>query len=230
MNNTKLKFLLIPIVIAAVLPLLFFAPLGLTKNEAANNNTSTDDRVLFPNSASAKIPIEVMHFFKSKVRAGDAVGNVESVIVTDDYVDSENNCEFCTRVEYTPGTAGIAGISYMDEKGFDLTNAKRVTFVAMVLQGDPILKFMVAGKNQDVGTSSAGIFENQKFAKTTAGISLDNNWRKYEIDVSNIDLKNITHPFAFEIIKGKAQGKIIFYLKYVQYDTQTATDPLSTDS
>src|SRR5439155_125532 len=79
-------------------------------------------------------------------------------------------------------------------------------------------------------TSSAAIFKNTKFAETTQSIHPDNQWQKIEIDVSKLDLKNITHPFAFKITPAKGSEKVVLYLKYIIYDTQSAKNPVPTDN
>jgi hypothetical protein len=224
MNNRKLKFLLVALAIVSVVPLLLNVPFSI--NNANNSvNDTYDYRVLFP-TASADELVDVGHHFKSRAMVGDAANDDGSFIVTDTYVDLES-CEFCTRVQYTAGENGVAGFSYLDEKGFDLTNAKRVTFYAMGVAGDADVKFMVGGKNATM--SDKGVFKNQKFAKSTKNFKLDNDWQFIEIDISGTDLKNITHPFAFEVKPAKKSGQIVFYIKSVFIDTQTANNPIPTE-
>jgi hypothetical protein len=236
MNNTKLTVLLIAIAIVVIVPFFFLVPQTLNNKNVTSNSTVNDNHenhnshVLFATANPNEKPVEVAHFFNSRVRAGDALGDVRSFIVDENYVDADHNCEFCTRFEYTPGDTGIAGFAYMDEKGFDLTNAKRVAFYVTGLSGDAEIKFMVAGKDSNTNMSDTGIFKNQKFAKTTKSFSLSKFAQVIQIDVSNTDLKDITYPFALEITKGKDPGKIIFYVNMVFYDTKTAYNPVPTDS
>ena len=185
-----------------------------------------------PSSASAaQLQIDVIHHFTNKDLEGDARNNIGSFLVTENYIDSDNSCEFCIRVEYTPSVQGVAGMAYFDTAGQDLTGAKRVTFFVLGISGNATLKFMVAGKEFDQAQSdtySSGIFKTVKFSETTQSIHPDNKWKKIEIDVSKIDLKNITDPFAFTITPSKGSGTVVLYLKYIFYDTQSAKDPIPT--
>jgi len=223
MNNRKLKFLLVALAVGSVVPLLLNMPFSINTSNTASN--PYDYRILFP-AASADELVEVGHHFKSRAMAGDAAIDDGSFSVIETYVDLES-CEFCTRIQYTPGENGVAGFSYLDEKGFDLTNAKRVTFYVMGVSGDEEIKFMAAGKNSSI--TEKGVFKNQKFAKTTESIKLDYDWKFIEIDLSGSDLKNITHPFALEIKPAKDSGQIVFYIKSVFIDTQTANNPIPTE-
>ena len=236
MNNTKLTILLIGISIAIVVPFVFF--ISQTFNDKSiisngsvdENHEDHNNHVLFATANETEKLVEVDHIFKSRVREGDAINDIRSFIVTENFIDDENNCSFCTRFEYTPGDTGVAGFAYMDEKGFDLTNAKRVTFYVTGLSGDAEIKFMVAGKNSNTNSSGSEIFKNQKFAKTTQRMSLSKLRQGIQIDVSDSDLKDITYPFAFELMKGKNPGKIVFYLNMVAYDTKPAYNPVPTEN
>lgn len=223
MNNRKLKILLGIIGIFAIVPLLMSMSPSLD-NDA--NTTSNGANVLFPD-ANADVFVEINDYYNSKTTAGDAANDDGSFIITDTYVDLES-CEFCTRIQYTPGESRVAGFSYMDEGGFDLTNAKRVTFLAKGVSGDAEIKFMVGGK--DSFSSNQGVFKNQKFEKITMPIKLDNDWQFIEIDISNGDLKEITYPFAMEIKPAKDSGQIVFFIKNIFIDTQIPENPIATES
>ena len=217
------------------LPFLFLPTTTLiSTHNHLNSNTIGDDHGNLWSSGSASAAqsqVEVIHHFKNIDLEGDAK-NVSSFLVYDGYVDTDNSCEFCIRVEYTPGAQGVAGMSYFDTAGQDLTGAKRVTFIVMDVVGDPTVKFMIAGKKFDQANSdvsSARIFKTVKFAEATQSIHPDKNWTKFEVDVSKIDLKDITHPFAFKITSSK-NSEVVLYMKYIIYDTQSAKNPLPTEN
>ena len=205
-------------------------------NHSNSNALGNDHGNLWsPSSASAaQLQIDVIHHFTNKDLEGDARNNVGSFLVTENYIDSDNSCEFCIRVEYTPSDQGVAGMAYFDTAGQDLTGAKRVTFFVLGISGNATLKFMVAGKEFDQaqsGTYPSDIFKTVRFAETTQSIPLNTKyWKKIEVDVSKIDLKNITDPFAFTITPSKASGTVVLYLKYIIYDTQSAKNPIPTDN
>lgn len=176
--------------------------------------------------------------FKENQLAGDAKnGNMK---VDEDFVDPENHCEFCTRVEYKPGQEGKAGFSYEDPKGQDLSGAKKVSFWVMGEEGDENIRFKVAGKSLDkmqdklgkelekLEKKIGGIFEDEGFGLTTKEVTLEKDWKKYEVDVSGVDLKDITHPFAFEL-SGNGAAKEVVFIKGVVYDDEPAKDALATE-
>lgn len=189
-----------------------------------NTNETTNTHVLFPNAAADEL-IQVDHHFISKSFVGDAAKKDESFILTDTYIDL-GSCEFCIRVQYTPGSERVAGFSYLDDAGADLTNAKRVTFYAMNVAGDAKVKFLVGGKES---TSDNGVFKNIKFAKSSKSFKLDNDWQFFEIDLRGKDLTDITHPFAVEIKPGNNSDQNVFFIKSIFIDTQDPKNPLETE-
>jgi hypothetical protein len=53
-----------------------------------------------------------MERFKSKQLASDAEAGSRFMRIEEEFIDSEQHCEFCTRVEYAPGHQGLSGFSY----------------------------------------------------------------------------------------------------------------------
>ena len=172
-------------------------------------------------------PLEIDSLYSFDERAGDAQLPFGHLKVYDGFIDTERNCEFCIRVEYVPGPEGVAGMAFKNEQGFDLSTAKKVTFYAMGQDGGEVIKFKAAGKKVDKKEiSDMEIFKNVKFDKTTKDVTLTKDWKRFEIDLSNSDLKGITHPFGFEISKDKNNADSVFYIKGVKHDFDPATDPL----
>jgi PKD repeat protein len=204
---------------------------------------------------ATSLPVDIKERFKTKQLAGDAEARSRSMRIDENFVDPMQHCEFCTRVEYTPGRQGLSGFAYESSRGIDLTGAKRVVFWAMGEESNEKIKFKIAGKPldgpQDTAdrrqdrvdnvttdrrqdrvdnvTSRLGtIFESETFALTTQEVSLDNDWRKYEVDLTGVDLRDITLPFGFELSKGAGSQKQIFYMKGLTYDSEPAENPLAT--
>jgi hypothetical protein len=188
------------------------------------------------------LPLIVRDKFKEKQLAGDAEEGSQHLKVNEEFIDPENHCEFCTRVEYTPGPEGEAGFSYEDLTGLDLSNAKRVKFWVMGEEGNEKIKFKLAGKSLDklqdrLGRLQEGLdrlesrldtlFDSERFALTTQEVTLDDDWKKYEVDLSGVDLRGITHPFAFELVENGAEKQVLF-IKGVVYEDEAAEDPLPT--
>lgn len=182
------------------------------------------------------LPLAVRDRFTAKQMAGDGEAGSRFLKVDEEFIDPENHCEFCTRVEYVPGPQGEAGFSYEDATGLDLSGSKKARFWVMGEEGNEKIRFKLAGKSLDKMQDRLGrltdkltdsIFKSERFALTTEEVSLDSEWKKYEVDLSGVDLKGITHPFAFELSENGAQKQVI-YIKGVVYDDEPAEDALAT--
>lgn len=193
-----------------------------------------DDHI--PEAEAQALPLLVRDKFTAKQMAGDAEAGSRFLKVNEEFVDPENHCEFCTRVEYVPGPQGEAGFSYEDGTGLDLSGAKKVRFWVMGEEGNEKIRFKLAGKSLDKIEDRLGeleskmtksIFKTERFALTTQEITLDDDWKKYEVDLRGVDLKGITHPFAFELSENGAQKQVL-YIKGVVYDDEPAVDALAT--
>ena len=159
-------------------------------------------------------------------RSGDATLN-SRLMMDKDYMDSTNSCEFCNKIEYTPGEVGKAGIAYRNDK-LDLEGNQRIVFFARGQQGGEEVSFIAIGRSTSVQTmNDDDLFPNGDFAITTKNVTLKNDWKKYEISLNKTKLKDVTLPFGF-VITDNESPKQIFYLKGVTFDTKLAQNPLST--
>ena len=174
---------------------------------------------------AASLPLSIDFHSTLKERVGDAKTGTTYVKINEDFIDSENHCEFCTRIEVVSGPKGESGVAYVLDKALDFSNAKSVTFFAMGEEGGEKVKFKVAGKKlaQDA-IPRPGPFTEHKFALTTNEVTLNKDWRKYSVDLTGADLTGITHPFGMEMSPSKAVGKQVFYIKYIVYDSDKAED------
>ncbi|HKU50106.1 MAG TPA: PKD domain-containing protein [Nitrososphaera sp.] len=170
---------------------------------------------------AAKLPLQVIERFSDKKMAGDARSG-SSLKVDEDFVDPENHCEFCTRVEYVPGSQGLAGFAYSSDDGVDLSGAKKVKFWVMGEEGGEKVKFKIAGKERQPGDRSArdslSIFSSELFARTSNEVSLKHDWTKYEVSLDGVDLKSVNLPFGLEVAKGAGDKSQVIYLKGVVID------------
>jgi len=197
------------------------ATMALSLGLLANINFLFHDNYEETGQANAiSFPIPAVEHFKLQERAGDA-----NLMISPDFVDPSIHCEFCPRIEYTPGQMGKSGVAYKSDKPLDLTGAKSVVFFARGEKGGEKVSFVQAGR--DDTSANTDIFENKKFEVITEDIYLRNDWKKYQIDLVGTSLKDISYPFGF-IVKGQDTAKIVFYLKAVTYDVQPAQNPLPT--
>ena len=172
---------------------------------------------------AARLPLHVIERFSEKQMEGDGETG-SNVKVEEDFVDPENHCEFCTRVEYTPGSSGVAGFAYSSNAAIDLTGAKKIRFWVMGEEGGEKVKFKVAGKKKSPGEKdngdSLGIFNSEVFARTSKEVTLRDDWTNYEVDLERTDLRDITHPFGLELTKGSDDKRQVLYIKGVIFDDE----------
>jgi hypothetical protein len=228
-----------PLILASIAIMVGTAVLILGPMETHDPIFSLDHGVAQQTSALA-LPLREIEHSKSHELAGDSkIGN-DYLEIDLQHVNPEGNCEFCSRFEYKDGPQGRAGFLYTTDRGLDLTGAKRVVFWAMGEDKDNGVKlnFLMAGKEKNTIPSSSTdnpyegkvgeIFENLEFGATTDGVFLESDWKRYQISLDNVDLKNIRHLFGFEISKEEGEKEKVFYLKGITIDQEYAEQPLAT--
>jgi hypothetical protein len=163
---------------------------------------------------AALLPLLVDDYDKTYEMFND--GKAGLVRTNSDTVDPENHCEFCLRIDYTPGAEGKAGIALASKEPLNLNGAERVVVFARAQIGGDKVKFFAAGEKTDAAlgdlSSSAG------WAAVSQEITLGNEWRKYEMDVSQGDLKNVGYFLGIELPKNDDRTKIVIYLQGVTVD------------
>ena len=124
--------------------------------------------------------------------------NATGMVIDDSFVNPEIHCEICTAVD----AAGQAEGAYT-ANATDLTGATKFAFWAMGESGGENVTFKVAGKE---GQNNVTDYAN------ATSITLDSEWKRYEVDLAGADLKGITHLFGFEVESGQT-----FYVKGAAY-------------
>jgi hypothetical protein len=161
-------------------------------------------------------------------KTGDAEVDPNSLKINSTFSDEENG----HIIQYTPASLGFAGIAYKADKNYDLSNAQRVVFFAKGQNGGENVTFAAVGRN----TNAAGFnntdetlgsaFNNQNFSLISEDVSLDRDWKRYQISLEGVDLQRISHPFAFIVHRGPGPEAVTFTLRDITYDSKPATDPL----
>jgi PKD repeat protein len=162
------------------------------------------------------------------VKVGDAT--VSSKFVIDNhFVDPDNNCEFCTRMVYTPGSQEEAGVAYKDDK-LNLGNSQRIVFFARAEKTGEEVSFVAAGNGSSITSRiDTDIFPKIDFAVVTENVTLTNKWQRFQIGLNDTQLNDATYPFGIQLA-GDSGQKQIFYVKGVTLDSKLAQDPLPTVS
>ena len=159
------------------------------------------------------------------VRGGEA--NFYSRLKMDkDFIDPTHSCDFCNRIEYSPGQEKKAGIAYRID-GLDLKGYQRIVFFARGEQGGENVSFVAIGRiSSGPNSNNVDSFPYQDFAVTTKNVTLNDFWKRYEISLKESQLDKVTYPFGF-VISGHESGvKEIFYLKGVSFDRKAAQHPI----
>jgi hypothetical protein len=174
-------------------------------------------------ASSLSIPFRVDHHLKIKVIVGDPVR------IEEDINDGERHCEAsCKYIEYKPGPKGRAGLAFITDSAIDLSGAKKIRFFLMGEKGGETVKVKIAGKNPQSDNANVtnrpaqetdDLFK-EKFALSTDVITLPNDWKRYEVPVDGVDLKNIVAPFGIELLKGQGATNQVVYLKNIVYEDE----------
>jgi hypothetical protein len=209
------SYFLVIVALASVMGSALAAPY-ISNLVSVGSSTSTSSEPssssLIQAASAQKPPFEVDHHLKIKEKVGDPVRIEENIN------DAEQHCEMeCKYIEYKPGPRGKAGLAFTSDTPLDLSGAKKVYFFLMGEDGGETVKVKVAGKNPGKGQKGDGSFK-EKFALSTAVITLPNDWQRYEVPLDGVDLKNVVAPFAMELLKGKGTATQVVYLKYIVYE------------
>lgn len=234
-------YLLLALVAAGAIAVLSLSGIFTNGNFGfAILNGSTDHAAHAANAG--KFPTFIDQVYKEKIIDNQALYGIQSIIVHDDWVNSEISCEFCTRIEYHPGQTGVPQFAYASQNTLDYTAAKKISFYVKGENGGEMVKFKAAGK---VPTSSSTASQqkvepnqNIRYDVATKPVSLDKNWKRLEIDLSKTNLSGVVQPFAIEPnwnVNATAGGSpnnitpVVIYLKAVRYEDTQATNPLAEE-
>jgi hypothetical protein len=184
-------------------------------------------------------------------------------------------CEQCQFIVYESKSSAPskAVIAYTSPAPIDLSGAKRIVFFAKGELGGETINALAIGKLPDSGSSqeprervatqgteptepieekegtapkSPTIpFEELKFGVVSPNIVLTNEWKRYELSVERLDLKDVTSPFGVAISNQRGSTPIInppiektplnnrdvkdisSYLKGISVDDKAADNPIN---
>jgi hypothetical protein len=141
--------------------------------------------------------LEVNTAFKGKPRQGSSNG-------------------LCIKITYKGSTwVGIYWQSpdgnWGDKPGRTVTGANRVTFWAAGDQGNEVVEFKSGG-------SGIGSKYQDTFEVTTGRLSLERDWKHYEISLANQQLSNVIGAFAVIIHNDGVKTGTAIYLDKIQFE------------
>jgi hypothetical protein len=156
---------------------------------------------------------------------GDAEGQENKpsqyVSVTREAVNINGSKVVGARIEYAKGLKGWAGIYWQhpegnwgDKEGYDLSDAKAITFYARGETGDEIAEF-ISGGIED-GTKKY----HDDFKKSLGEQILTKEWQQYTIDLSDVPpgkRKHVIGAFAWVGLGGfGSSGKLITHIAEIK--------------
>jgi hypothetical protein len=194
-----------------------------------NGNLAGENPQNFATAAS--LPYRTDLHDASRVLVGDATLGAPYFRIEPHWMDNfgERHCEECTMVEYSAGLKGTAGVAYVADKIYDLSEAKKVVVFVMGDKGGEKVSFSFAGKDLPAGTkvpaSKTNLISGKiQFPVTTNEITLENDWQRLEIPLDKVNLDKTKYPFAFQVNSGDAP-KVRFYVGEVFFDSQPVKTP-----
>ena len=219
-------------IIAATLLGTFTFPAMLDRLSHINHSPYLNDNALEHEALAASLPLSVDANYQLTERAGDARLAPSTLQIDENFIDPENHCEMCTRLDYKPSSQGVAGAAYnTGGKPLDLSGAKTVHFFARGEQGGEKASFKAFGKDVAPNSGSSNtLFLGKQFALSTPTVTLPSVWKAYTIDVTNVPptaLRGVTQPFAIQVYKGNDAKEQIVYLKGVVIDSAQPNNPLA---
>ncbi len=154
-------------------------------------------------------------------------------------------CEQCQFIVYKPVTIKERPvIAYTSETPLDLSGAKRIVFFAKGELGGETIKALAIGKSHDLVSTPA--LNALQFEVVSPNIVLTNDWKRYELHVDGLDLKDVSSPFGLVISNQRGSTPVFpgpgsdkppinngnvkevsFYMKGVSIDNMPAVNPIN---
>jgi hypothetical protein len=170
-----------------------------------------------------------------------------SVIVQDVYSAGGGAvCEGCQFIVYKPITQKEQPVlAYASETPLDLSGAERIVFSAKGELGGETIKALAIGKSPDLVSTPP--LNALQFEVVSPNIVLTNDWKRYELHIDRLDLKDVTSPFGLVISNQRGSApispgpnsdeppiindnvkEVSFYLKGISIDNNPAVNPINT--
>lgn len=153
------------------------------------------------------------------------MGDIDSITLDEAYTGVVHPpATSSMRFSYQPGSEGWAGVYFLrtddehpqgdwgDEPGYNLSGATELTFWACGEQGEERVEFKagdVSNPNKDYQDS---------FEKSLGIVTLTQEWQRFSIDLSGLDLSNVIGAFAWVASRANNPAGLTFYLSDVSYE------------
>jgi hypothetical protein len=112
------------------------------------------------------------------------------------------------------------------DAGYNLTGATRITFWAKGKNGGERVEFLAFGVGRDPDTGIPVAPYPDSSSKRSIEVTLSNEWKEYEINISDVNLSYVLGGFGWVTNAQKNNGKpITFYLDDIRYDLPRLDEP-----
>ena len=216
-------FMILGLVVIGAASVVLYLPSLINSNEIHPTGHE-----LIRVSEAVHFPLEVTQVYKEFETEGDTDSGAEHLKIYENVIDTQRHCEFCLAFVYTPGPLGQADVALSSSvKGFDLSEAKKVSFYIMGDKGDEIVTLKAGGKKTLPNLIDK---QSKEFAVKTKPIKLEKQWQKLEIDLKNKDLKDVTYPFGIQFEDIKNGEPVVVFVKWIKYESDEAIKPLPVET
>lgn len=201
---------------------------GSGGNNNNNNETRAPSQGVAQEIEALHMPTHLIDVYSKNEKYYDTLDG-GYLYVHDNIIDTRRHCEFCTSIDYQPGlSTGELDLTWAAEKEFNISAAKKITFYVMGENGGEKIKFKAAGKKLDKLLD--GKPDDVAFDIVTQPVTLDDEWKKFEIDLTKANLAGVSNPFGIAVDKGDNQGPVRVFVKAIVLEAEPAADPLPQDS
>ena len=127
----------------------------------------------------------------------------------------------CIKIQYKPGPVMWGGFYWQnkpgnwgDKQGENYTgeNYTKVTFYAHGKNGVEVVEFKAGG------IKAAGKKYNDSFESSLGKVTLEKNWKAYEINLKNMDLSSVIGGFCWVVSATDNPEGVTFYLDDIKYE------------
>lgn len=194
---------------------------------SGNKETGTPSQEVAQEIEALHMPTHLIDVYSKNEKYYDTLDG-GYLYVHDNIVDTRRHCEFCTSIDYQPGlSTGELDLTWAAEKEFNISAAKKVTFYVMGEDGGEKIKFKAAGKKLDKLLD--GKPDDVAFDIVTQPVTLDDEWKKFEIDLTKANLAGVSNPFGIAVDKEDNQGPVRVFVKAIVLEDEPAAAPLPQD-
>ena len=166
--------------------------------------------------------IDVLKFYPSSGWMGDGTSGTK-------YVQIDEACksnvrpqrQTCVKITYSVGLVTWAGIYWQnkadnwgDKPGDDFSTKsfKKISFWARGEQGGEVVEFKAGGISTD------GKTYKDSFEVTTGKVTLEKEWKQYEIKIEGQNLSSVIGVFCWSASGTSNPAGLTFYLDDIQYE------------